>query len=207
VVPSPAGQPGVHDIILPSAVGTAPPPSVEGAPSLCPEESDAPKHPPPNTCEGGDDSRVKQALPPGWYGCLTLHSDGCPSGNDMLFVDQLNDTSGHWQIILMISSRCSGTVSFRGDFIWLCHMACLSRRWLGRQERIRVGQMCKALIDHGRLLWLQEHNFKVWVDTEYTGQLCYWQGCCSTYAIPAINASPFGKPCPNCLLATHRRRS
>jgi hypothetical protein len=109
---------------------------------------------------------VKQSLPPGWYGCLTLHPDGCPSGKDMLFVDQLNDASGHWQIILMIRSRCRGNLCLRGDSIWLRQVACLSHRWLGRQERIRVGQMCKALIDQGRLLWLQEHNVKVWFDTE-----------------------------------------
>lgn len=126
VVPSPAGQPGVHDIQVPSVVGTAPPPSIEGAPFHRPDEGDAPKQPPPNACDGGDDSRVKQSLPPGW--------------------------------------------------------------WLGRQERIRVGQMCKALIDQGRLLWLQEHNVKAkllkYIPSEVSGENTLLIGGPTSLAVP-----------------------
>lgn len=38
------------------------------------------------------------------------------------------------------------------------HACC---RWLEREERIRIGQACKQLIDRGRMLWLQAQGFQV----------------------------------------------
>jgi len=65
--------------------------------------------------------------------------------------------------------------------------------WLEREERIRIGQACKQLIDRGRMLWLQAQGFQSklvkYIPAEVSGE--------NTLLIAApVSAQPATTDCP-----------